>query len=94
MTIKWKIDSIMSHDTMFGKKDVVYAINFRVIGPSNVVYGTAGVQYKPSVDFKPLSEITEQDCFRWVTQSLSIEAQNELQDRALQKVENNTTTSL
>lgn len=84
----------MSHDNMFGKKDVVYAINFRVIGPSNVVHGTVGVTYEHSTDFKPLSQITEQDCFRWVTSSLSVEAQNELQAKALQKVENNTTTSL
>lgn len=94
MTVKWKVDSFSTHDNMFGKKDVVYAVHFRVIGPTNVIHSTTGVTFKPNVEFKPIDQITERDCLNWITQSLSLEAQNELQDKALQKVENITTRSL
>lgn len=91
MTTTWKIDSVMSHDEMFGKQDVVFAINFRVIGDSTIINGTTGVAYSETDEYTPLADLTEDILLSWVQAALSEESRMEYEQRASDKIPNITT---
>lgn len=98
-TIRWIVDSVMSHDEMFGEKDVVFAINFRVVAEIdgisyNAINGTTGVTYNEQSTFKPLLELSNDDFISWVHDSLSQESKESLEAQALQKIQNITLTTL
>jgi hypothetical protein len=95
----WKIDSIMSHEEMFGERDVIFAINFKIIasddsGVFNVISATTGVTYDAESSYTPYSLITEECLLEWVFDSLSEEAKSELQQRAGSRIPNVVTRTL
>lgn len=90
MTTIWKIDSVVSHDEMFDKQDVIFAVNFSVVGENNVVRGTAAIAYNSNTIYKSIADITEADLLTWVKSSLSDDAKSDYENRASEKVPNVT----
>lgn len=95
----WKIDSVMAHEEMFGEKDVIFAINFRIIasdesGSFNVISSTTGVAYDESSVYTPYNTITEEQLLEWVFKCLSEHSRAELEQKAGTRTPNIITRSL